>query len=413
MSHIVRKWTERISNAWALQDFQLKSATIRREVSPIQTTEYRLEIEWFPPGTAMIDDLNPPGTVYAEVNLTLDLLTSFIVVQNEDLRKKPLPLSSTKQRDVVAWIQENTGLQQKVDYELEREEQGENGSEYFFTSRLAGRKISPGGYLEVKINSEGVIVFFTLTGFFSKFYPKIQVEAASEEEPRNIEEWKNQQVILFGTLKESGYQLLYGVEEAFLDDVEERFILEWSNEKSIQKIPRSEHKPGKLWEDFRKSHIISEEEMDSSVPHPDAIPISQGEREACFQVITDYMRMHRPNESGKWVIERLERQHGMIEASVSPISTLDRIMDKFKFVYDSKDKSIIEILNKRELFEDLVDSSIPKPQVTKEEATAILNQDIFFEPYYLYDRKQKRLKSTWMIDCHMFVDAQTGKKIWE
>lgn len=413
MSHIVQKWTERISNAWALQDFQLKSATIRREVSPIQTTEYRLGIEWFPPGTAMIDDLNPPGTVYAEVNLTLDLLTSFIVVQNEDRRKNPSSLSSTRQKDVETWVQESTGLQPGVDFELKREEAGENGTEYFFASRLAGRKISPGGYLEVKVNSEGVIVFFTLSGFFPKLYPKIPVETASEKEPGNVEEWKNQQVILFGTLKESGYQLLYGVEEAFLDDVEERFLLEWSNEKSIQKIRRSEHQLGELWESFRKSQIISEDEMDVSVPHPDAIPISQDEREACFQVITDYMRMHRPNESGKWVVERLERQHGVIEASVSPLSTHDRIMDKFKFVYDSKDKGIIEILNKRELFEDLVDSSIPKPQVTKEEATAILNQDIFFEPYYLYDRKQKRLKSTWMIDCHMFVDAQTGKKIRE
>ncbi|MCJ7841569.1 hypothetical protein MUB24_11815 [Lederbergia sp. NSJ-179] len=413
MSGIIQSWVEKLEKEWDLADFELNNPTIRREVSPIQTTEYRLEMEWFPPGTAMKDDLNPPGTVFVEVNLNLGLLTSFIVVQNEDRRKNPSHLLSARLEDVVAWIKENTGLQSEVDFQLKREEHEGDGYEYFFSSILNGKKVSPEGYMEVKVNSEGAIVFFTMYGFFPKLYPEISVETSRERTLENVERFKNQQVVLFGTLEEGGYQLLYGVEEAFLGVVEDTMILEWREEEAIQEVPRSENHLGVLWENFRKSQIVTEEEMNAPISHPDALPISLDEKRGFLKRITDYMRAHRPNESGRWKVEKFERRYGLLEANVVPVSFLDRVLDKFKFIYDSKENMIVEVLDKRELFHEKMEFPVPQPKITKEEAIAILNKDIVFEPYYVYDTVEQVLKPTQMIDCHVFVDALTGERVFE
>ncbi|XKI13433.1 hypothetical protein GGGNBK_17385 [Sporosarcina sp. ANT_H38] len=51
--------------------------------------------------------------------------------------------------------------------------------------------------------------------------------------------------------------------------------------------------------------------------------------------------------------------------------------------------------------------------ISKEEAMVILDKDIYFKPYYVYDSNQKVMKSMLMIDCHTFVDAMTGEVVLE
>lgn len=413
MRRIVKKWTDSISSTWSLEDFQLKNTTIRREASPIQTTEYRLEMEWFPPGTEMIDDLNPPGTVYAEVNLDYGFLTSFIVVQSDDRRQEPPLLPSAKLKDVVAWIEAQTGLKQEVDFRLKREEQEKDGHQYFFTSIVNSKKVSPAGYIEIKVNEKGSVVFYSLSGFFPKLYQEISIEPSREEEIKKVDEFKEQQMVLFGTLEEQGYRLLYGVEEAFVDTIENEFVLEWDQDAPVQKLSMSKDAIGEHWKAFLNSQIVNEEEMSVQISHPDILPISASERCDFLKVMAGYMQTHYPNESGQWKVVTMERRYGYMEATVTPTATLGRFFDKVKFIYDPKNNMIIRVLDKRELFNEMVDFPLPQPKITKEEAIKILDQDIFFERYYVYDTVKKTLKPTWMIDCHAFVDALTGEKVFE
>lgn len=418
MSSRIQTWIEVLTNDWGLKEFELGNSSIRREVSSIQTTEYRLDIEWFPSGSVMEEDMNPPGTIRAEVNLTYGLLTRLVVGISEDHRENPPLLSGVGLKNIVAWIESETGLKYGVDFQFKRENKEDDCTEYFFSSIMHNRVVSPGGYIEVKVNEKGCISSYSLLGFFSALLPEIPVEPMHQQQFQSLEEVKEKQVILFGSLEETGYRLLYGVMEAFIDDekslANDEIILHWNVGDPIQEVPRSDSRIFDLWKKFYESQTITEEEMGENIPHPDSLLITAEEKSGFLQVITNYMREHRPNESGKWQVENIDRQQGHLHANVVPVRVLDRIVDKFKFMYDAKEHVIVQVIDKREMFSGMMElPSLDTVEISKEEATAILDKDIFFKPYYVYDKDQKVMKSMLMIDCHTFVDAVTGEIVLE
>lgn len=408
---MIQKWVAEIEKNWGLEHFDLKNTSIKRTASVIKTTEYILEMEWFPPGAEMEDESNPPGTIYAEVNLTYGFLTSFIVVMSEDFRENPPLLPSAGLEDVVSWIELNTGLKVDIDFRLQRKDKEGEHTEYFFSSILNGRKVSPAGLIEVKVNERGCIVFYSLSGFFYGFYPEIEI--VQEKPSLNFDKFKERQVVLFGVAEEDGYQLLYGVDEAFIDAVPESHVLYWSEEGIDEEIRISDKIVGTVWEQFYESQKISEEEMSLNIPHPDCLPISKDEKNELIKVISNYLRAHRPNESGKWQVENIERQNGLLHADVVPVNYVDRILDKFKFLYDATQHVLLQVMDKREILSEIIEMPVIDVKVTKEEALKLLEKDIFFEPYYMYDFDKKVLIPTQRIDCHEFVNAVTGEKVRE
>src|SRR5690606_10889349 len=136
-------------------------------------------------------------------------------------------------------------------------------TEYFFSSILNGRKVSPAGLIEVKVNERGCIVFYSLSGFFYGFYPEIEI--VQEKPSLNFDKFKERQVVLFGVPEEEGYQLLYGVDEAFIDAVPESHVLYWSEEGIDEEIRISDKIVGTVWEQFYESQKISEEEMSLNI----------------------------------------------------------------------------------------------------------------------------------------------------
>jgi len=406
---MTQKWISEIEKSWGLEHFDLKNTSIKREASPIKTTEYKLEMEWFPPGAEMEEDSNPPGTVYAEVNLTYGFLTSFIVVMSEDLRGNPPFLMSSRLEDVVAWIELNTGLKYDIDFRLQRKNKDGDHTEYFFSSIVNGKKVSPGGYIEVKTNEHGCIVFYSLFGFFHGLYPEIEI--VQKQPILNLDEFKSRQVVLFGMAEEDGYQLLYGVDEVFIDMVPESLVLYWNEDDPAEEIRFSVKILGTVWEEFYESQKIFEEEMSLNIPHPDCLLISELEKSEFVKVISNYLKVHRPNESGKWQVENIERQNGLLQADVVPLNYVDRIVDKFKFIYDANEHVLLHVLDKREIFSQMNKLPAIDVKVTKDEALELLEKDIFFESYYIYDFDKKVLRPTHRIDCHEFVNALTGEKV--
>ncbi|MCR2821290.1 hypothetical protein [Lederbergia panacisoli] len=408
---MIQKWIAEIEKSWGLEHFDLKNASIKRDASAIKTTEYKLEMEWFPAGAELEEESNPPGTVYAEVNLTYGFLTSFIVVMSEDFRKNPPMLTGIELDDVVAWIESNARLKYDVDFRLQMKNKEGDLTEYFFSSILNGRKVSPGGYIEVKVNKQGSIVFYSLSGFFHGLYPKIEID--QKESVLNLDEFKEKQVVLFGMPEENGYRLLYGVDEAFIDVVPESLILNWDEEDPAEEICFSDGVVGTVWEEFYESQKISEEEMLLNIPHPDCLPISEDEKNEFVKVISNYLKVNRPKDSGKWQVENIERHNGLLHADIVPINYVDRILDKLKFLYDANEHVLLHVLDKREIFSEMKDIPILDVKVTKEEALELLEKDIFFEPYYIFDFDKKVVRPTQRIDCHEFVNAVTGEKVQE
>lgn len=409
---MIQRWIKEIEKNWGLERFDLKNTSIKRDASVIKTTEYKLELEWFPLGAEMEEDLNPPGTIYAEVNLTYGFLTSFIVVMSEDLRENPPLLTSPGLDDVVEWIELNTGLKYNTDFQIRRQNKDGDCTEYFFSSMINGRKVSPGGYIEVKVNEQGCIVFYSLSGFFHGLYPEIELE--QEQSILNMDEFKEKQVVLFGFPEEDGYQLLYGAEEAFIDVVPNHLVLYWNEEDTAEEIRIPDKVVGTVWEKFYESQIITEEEMSLYIPHPDCLPITVDEKNEFVKVISNYLKVHRPKESGKWQVENIERQNGLLHASVIPVNRLDRILDKFKFLYDANECILRHVLDKRKLFSEMGKELLEfDVKITKGEALELLEKDIFFEPYYIYDFDKKVLRPTQMVDCHVFINAVTGEKVQE
>ncbi|MBS4218812.1 hypothetical protein KHA96_10855 [Bacillus sp. FJAT-49711] len=408
---MIQKWIAEIEKGWGLEHFDLKNASIKREASAIKTTEYKLEMEWFPAGAEMEEESNPPGTVCAEVNLTYGFLTSFIIVRGEDFRESPPLLPSTNLEDVVAWIESTTGLKCEIDFRLQMKDKDGDYKEYFFSSLLNERKVSPGGYIEVKVNKQGYIVFYSLFGFFPRLYPEITIE--QDQPDLNLNKFKQKQVVLFGLPEEEGYQLLYGVEEAFVGGVKDQIVLHWNDDDPVKEIRFSDKIVGAMWEEFYNSQIITEEEMSLHIPHPDCLPIRDDEKHELLQVISNYLKVHRPKESGKWQVENIERKNGLLHADAVPINYVDRILDKLKFLYDADEHIVLHVMDKREIFSKKIEMPSKDVKVTKEEALALLEKDIFFEPYYMYDFEKEILKSTQMIDCHEFVNAVTGEKVQE
>lgn len=416
MSKSVQQWENELKSHWGLNDFELRHSTIHREVSPIKTTEYKLDMEWFPPGTEMEDDLNPPGTVATTVNLTNGVLTSFIVVMSEDHRENPPILPSSNLNDVVAWIELQTGLKYKVDFQYKRKKTEDNGEEYLFIAVLNGKKVSPGGWIEIKVNEAGSIVFYSLYGYFPAFYPPIGIEESPKLNDLYVKEVIKQQVILFGTLEEE-YKLLYGVEETFVDGVElprqDELIIRWEETDPPVDVEITDQYIGEDWDDFRISQTITEEEIANNIAHPDTLPISVEEKQACIQLVTNYIRNSRPHQNGEWKIEKFERDYGDIHMEVVPVSTLDRITDKLKITYNHEKGAILSVLDKKEMFSRFMDLPAPPLEqisISQEQAIAILEEDIYFEEHYVYDIERKKLKLMYKIDCDSFVNAVTGEK---
>lgn len=400
---------DELKHNWGLQEFYLKDVTLHREASSINTTDYRLDMEWFPPGAEMEDDLNPLGTVAVDVNITYGFITSFIIVESNDLRQNPPKLSGTRLHDVVTWIELQTGLKNNSDFQFKRQNIDNGCTEYYFTSIFQGKKVSPGGYIEVKVNEAGSIVFYSLSGFFHTLYPEISINPTISQPIHQLEKVKEEHVVLFGLLDESQYRLLYGVEEDFIEVEREEIILQWKQEDPIQKITNSKTEVWKLWETFLESQTISEEEIELNIPHPDTIHITSDEKAGLIQAITNYMHTHRPEESGTWKMENIERQYGLVYADVVPIDSADRFIDKFKFLYDTNNHEIVQVLDKREMFSRIMEIPKLEVNVSKAEAVAILDKDIFIETYFVYDQERNELREMHWIDCHVFVDAMTGE----
>ncbi|MCJ8007839.1 hypothetical protein ACFFF5_11775 [Lederbergia wuyishanensis] len=408
---MIQKWIAEIEKDWGLEHFDFKKALIKRDASAIKTTEYKMEMEWFPAGAEMEDESNPPGTIYAEVNFTYGILTSFIVVMSEDSREDPPLLQSPKLDDVVGWVELNIGLKYDSDFRLRRKDKDGDCTEYFFSSIINGRKVSPGGHIEVKVNERGCIVFYSLFGFFHALYPEIEVKHEEDQSTVNMDEIIEKQVVLFGVPEEDGYQLLYGVDEEFIDAVHKSVVLFWNKEDSAEEIRISDKIVGTVWEQFYESQKISEEEMSLNIPHSDCLPISGDENSEFVKVISNYLKVHRPNESGKWQVENIERLNGLLHADVVPVNDADRIVDKFRFLYDANEHELLYVLDKREMLSQMNQLPTFDVKVTKDEALELLEKDIFFEQYYLYDFNKKVLRPTKRIDCHEFVNAVTGEKV--
>lgn len=421
MENIIQTWTETLINKFGLKDYVLNQPTIRREISPIKTTEYTLNVEYFPKGAEIAEDLNPPGTIVIEVNLTYGIMTRFIVVMDEDLRKNPPLLPSSDLTTIIDWIEEHTGLKYKIDFLMMNEKKDENWTKYFFSSVLHDRKVSPEGYIDIKVDRHGCIIHYSLLGFFHKLIPEITIEPVHDQLIQDIDKLKEKQVILFGVMEDKQIQLLYGVDEIFVDEEmisDDEIILAWSEQDPILEVPLI---PGRitadLWSTFYESQLVSEKEMKKNIPHPDSLLVTMDEQSEFLQVITDYMRGHRPTESGKWKVEQIERRNGLLEANVVPICVLDRVIDKMKFTYDVNQHIIVMVMDKREFLKLSGMMELPEldfnVKISKKEALELLDKDIYFKPYYVYDKKRHSMKAQQMIDCHFFVDALTGEIISE
>ncbi|WP_313892391.1 hypothetical protein [Psychrobacillus sp.] len=419
MENTIQTWTEKLINKFGLEDYEI-NPTISREISSIKTTVYTLNMEFFPNGTIAEEDSNPPGTILIEVNLTYGILTRFCVVMEEDLRKNPPLLPSSDWKTITDWIEEHTTLKYKIDFLMLNEKKDESGTEYFFHSVLHERKVSPGGYIDIKVDKQGCIMNYSLYGFFHNLLPEITVEPATDQLIQDIDKIKEKQVILFGIMKDKQIQLLYGVDEIFVDGemvLDDEIILTWSEQDSILEVPLTHGRIPDLWNAFYKSKLISEEEMKKNIPHPDSLVVTLEEQSEFLQVIINYLREHRQAESGNWKVEQIERHNGLLEATVVPIRVLDRITDKMKFTYDVNEHIIVLVMDKRELLELSGVMELPvldlDVKISNEEAVKLLDKDIYFKPYYVYDEKRHSMKAKQMIDCHYFVDALTGEIISE
>jgi len=402
---------------FGLTNYYLHTSSFRRSLDIFEDTIYILTTEWLPSHAKKVkeDDLNPPGTAIIDINVHTGQLKSILFVDNKSFAEKNI-IVSTSTKDIIQWMEEETGLTYNEQFQLVEEGNGR----LFFKECFMGIPVSPSGSIEIKYNQDGQLTLFSAIGQFppkSKF--KQDVPALSLEKVADLSK-KQIKLIEFPLEKQKQVLPFYGLEEIYItNDLTRTIPYEFFvNDKIQLAIDKIIYWDSPTNQSFEKTSLtfannITIEQVISKERHPNLLPITNSEKEQCISTVSDFLRQEYPNDTGKWILKTLYRQDNYIYATLKYNEHSHFIFKrKLLVIIDAENLQAINSMDNQFMLNTFeAYTTVKKRTVTENQAFDKLKNHLELTPIYVYDKRLAQYILCGKLDCGFSVNATNGELV--
>lgn len=415
MDRRIKDLVDYTRDTYSLTRYDLHQWDIRRSMTIFNETVYTLNMVWFPNHIKnWNEECNPDGTAYIEIDIHSKKLKSIMLVK-EISYIDSIKFNLHNRDEIINWIEKETGLNDGKQFEFWKEED----RTLYFKGCIDGLAVSPSGYIELKLDEEGRPTFFSVIGQFpSKKLVKQETYALSLDK---IEEWAKKQLKLieFPVIHEKKLVPAFAIEEVYIkNDGSSTLPYEFfANENvrfPIDKVIEWDHPNQSTFCRKEVSFVkhVTPEQAFRCEPHPDLQPITEEEIQTCIRATQKFLSQEYANDSGKWVLKSLHRDHGYIYATLrTPEQKVRLFGRKMVLFIDSKTYDVLDYMDNESFLNDryMEIKEAEQIEIAKEEAFAKLKDYIQLTPTYVYDFKQGCYVLCGKLDCDFAVKADHGE----
>lgn len=417
MDHRIKELINLTKEKFGLENYYLQTHELHRKTNTFNETVYTLSMEWFPNHiTEFEEDLNPDGTASIEIDIHSRRFESVIFVNEISYATKRMMNHPSKDL-IIAWLEGETGLTYGKHLILTREADGE----FYFRECVDGIPTSPGASIELKINKDGMLLFFSIYGKFSPNH-LIKKEAYTLELEDIASVIKNQlKLIEFPLEQQKKWHPVYAIEEIYISNMD-RFTIPFEvfseMQSSFIKIGKVMHWQTPINIPFKRQPInfytdVSVEQAFSCERDPNTYPITDGEQEKSIHAIESLLRQVYPNDSGNWRLHTLHREFGYIHGILRRTECDNRLFQpKITVMIDTESFQVINYIDNLFLLETFQEfQQATESIISKDNAYETLKPYFELTPSYVYDVDQEKYILCGKLDCHHGVDAVTGEVV--
>lgn len=404
---------------FGLEDYYLERHSLFRNVNLFHDTSYTLSMEWFPNhNTEQEDDeLNPDGTAVIDIDVNSRKYKSAIFVSDQTYAKNGVVFANQDKRDIIDWIERETGLTYEKQFQLYKEVEGELS----FKACFKGIEVAPSGFIEIKYNQEGNLTLFSVDGPFPLHdIVKEEIYSLSLEEIKHLAK-EQLKLVEFPSFDQKKITSVYAVEEVYVTNDRtstlpfDIHVDVGSHLKVNETIYWDESIVNKPFErvEISLTENITIEQAFSKEPSPVSRPITKLEKEQCVIAVKNVLHQEYPSETGKWLVETLHREKGYIVATLrSNVQNLRLFKRKLLIFIDANSLQAINYFDNQLILQEFDRYEVADTiTITKEAAYEKMKDLIELKPYYVYDCYRKQYVLSGKVDCHFAVDAENGKVI--
>lgn len=403
---------------FGLGSYYLQRHQLYQNVNIFHKTVYTLCMEWFPNhvNEQEDDDSNPDGTAVIEINVNSGKFESVIFVMGKTFAEDGVSFAGLAQNDIIKWIEQETGLAYRKQFQLHKEEEGE----LCFKECIDGVAVSPSGSIEVKFDQKGSLTFFAVHGQFpSKEIVKEETYTLSLDTVEHLAK-EQLKLIEFPSYEKKRLYPIYAVEEIYVmnnrtSTIPFEVIVDT---RSYLQIDKTIYWDEPLDKQFKRKEIswienITPEQAFSCEPSLNSFPITKLEQEQCLMAVKDLLRQEYPNDSGKWVLKTLHRDKGYIHAVLRANQQDNCVFQrKLMIMIDANSLQVFNYIDNKPMLEVFDEFQAPeKVTINKKEAYEKLKDLFELKPFYVYDFQQKQYVLCGKLDCHYGVNAENGEVI--
>ncbi|WP_141499863.1 hypothetical protein [Paenibacillus luteus] len=407
---------------WAIFKFGLEHYTLERHhlyrsINQFNETVYSLSMEWFPGHHTQQEqdtsDYNPIGTAVIDLDIDRSVVNSILFVGGKSYASRSM-FSSMEDKEIKKWIEAETGLRFGVHLQLAKQ----NERTYSFTGCIDGIALSPPASIELEFDQEGRLTKYTKVGYFPSV-DEVIVECYSLSLDR-VEPLLTEQIQLMEVPIHEHRNLisLYGVEEIFvtndgLSAIPFEFNSKWGVSVVMDKVVEWETPINASFtrKKIRWQEELTFEQASSGEKHPDALPITELDLEECWKAILHFLRQVYGGDSGKWLLQKLHREKGMIHATLKAgKQDLKVFQRKLLIMMDRERHQVLNFMDNEGLLDTFDGFQASEPiRLDKDEALVRLRERIHLTPYYVYHVELKKYILCGKLDCDEAVHASSGK----
>ncbi|PAV31503.1 hypothetical protein CIL05_02275 [Virgibacillus profundi] len=416
MHHKIKEIVDYTAEKFKLDNYYLKRHHIYQEKNGLNEESFVLNMEWFPSKVKHTDDdHNPAGTASIDVDIHTKLVRSIIFVQGVSYAHSNFPSASEKE-NIIEWVEEETGLEFGRQFRLI----GDEERKLSFRAAVDNVAVYPAGSIDVKFNQEGQLVLFSIHGNFPN-ESQLNWEPFSltpeTTDPIAEEQFKLLEIPLED---EEKWKAVYGAPAVFVTNDGKRFISfeEVENQGSYVKKDVMLEWESQIHEEFTKESIdisleVTIEQALANETNTDNQPLTKAEEDKAITETKQFMQREYPNDSEKWKLTQLHREHGYIFAELKPAAPDQRVIErKIKVVIDEENYTAINYFDNSVILDMFGHfESADEPAISKDTAFEKLRGHIDVTPVYVYDKEQESYILCGKIDCEYGVDAVTAEVI--
>ncbi|TRM10904.1 hypothetical protein FH966_03750 [Lentibacillus cibarius] len=418
MNEQVQELVDVTRETLGLTSHQLKRYHFFRETNHFNETIYIMNMEWSPNNSEAPDeDINAAGTAVVDVNFHTQEVRRIVFVQDVNTADNSVYPSSAAKEHVIEWIEEMTELTFGRQFLIAHEEE----QALSFSAAVDNIPVSPTGTIEVAFNDDGELILFSVDGVFPN-EEQIEWEPFALTPDKYEPVAKEQcQLLQLPDQEQEKWLPIYGIEEVFITNDAERtitFSLGAGRNSFVaeDKILRwDEPLEGEFeWKEMDFSPEVSLETVLEKEPHPDTIPLTNAEVEACEKEVLRFMRLVYSDESGKRKLTGIYLQNGYVIAEIKHAEDeVKRALDiKIKLVIERDTLTAMNYIDQDRLFQAFNHfGNADEVVVSQEDAFDKLREHLEIDPVYVYDSEREHYIMCGKLDCAYGVNAVTGEVV--